>query len=306
MVLYNSHSNADPMKPASFDYFSPTSLEEAQQLVAEHGDQAKLLAGGQSLIPAMNFRVVQPAVLIDINRVPELKFLTSDGNGTLRIGAMTSQREIETSPLVSEHAPLLHETMPFIAHPQIRNRGTLGGSLVHADPAAELPVVAIASGACLKVRGNEGERWIEAPSFFEGMFMTSMRPDEILVEVEFPRIGPRSGWSFMEVSRRQGDYAMMGVAVEVVLDGDGKCEAIRMVYLNAGDGPVRAPEAEALLQGEQPGNELYRVAAETASQKEIEPLGSVHATVPYQRHLARVLTERALSQAFKRAGERAQ
>lgn len=289
------------MKPAPFDYLSPTSLEEAQQLVAEHGDQAKLLAGGQSLIPAMNFRVVQPAVLIDLNRVAELRFIDDDGQGALRIGAMTTQRELERSSVVREKTPLLHECMPFIAHPQIRNRGTLGGSLVHADPAAELPVVAIAGQACVKTLGDDGERWIQAPSFFEGMFMTAMRPDEILVEVEFPYRRPGTGWCFMEASRRQGDYAMMGVAVELKLAEDGSCETANLVYLNAGDGPVKAMLAEQVLQGERPSPEVFAAAANEAAEHEIDPLGNVHATVPYQRHLARVLTTRALEQALARA-----
>lgn len=289
------------MKPAPFDYFAPDSLEAAQQLISEHGDQAKLLAGGQSLIPAMNFRVVQPSALVDLNRVGELSFITDDGKAALRIGAMTTQREIEYSPVVRQHAPLLHEAMPFIAHPQIRNRGTLGGSLVHADPAAELPVVAMASGACVKVLGEDGERWVQADSFFEGMFMTAVKPDEILVEVEFPYRQPRSGWSFMEASRRRGDYAMMGVAVELQLSEDGSCGSASLVYLNAGDGPVKAPEAEAMLQGEQLNAQLFRAAAAHAAEHEIDPLGNLHATVPYQRHLARVLTERALQKACERA-----
>lgn len=275
-------------------------------MLAQHGDQAKLLAGGQSLIPAMNFRVVQPAVLIDLNRVEELKFIRHNGNGALRIGAMTTQREIEINSLVAEVAPLLHESMPFIAHPQIRNRGTIGGSLVHADPAAELPVVAIASRACMKVFGDGGERWIEAASFFEGMFTTSMRPDELLVEVEVPQLPPRSGWCFTEASRRQGDYAMMGVAAEVQLQADGSCKSASLVYLNAGDGPLRAPKAEGILQGEHASPELFQQAAESAAEHEIDPLGNVHASVAYQRHLARVLTQRALARAFQRAEEQTQ
>jgi carbon-monoxide dehydrogenase medium subunit len=288
------------MKPPPFKYIAPRSLEEAQDLVAQYGDEAKLLAGGQSLIPAMNFRVVQPAVLIDINGIDELRYIRSDGNGALAIGAMTLQRSIELDSEVRQRTPLLHACMPHVAHPQIRNRGTLGGSLAHADPAAELPVVAIAGGARIRVKSADGDRWIEAREFFEGMFMTTLLPNEILVEVVFPTILPSIGWSFKEASRRRGDYAMMGVAVEVGVDSDGVCQAARLVYLNAGDGPVTATKAAETLQGQQANPELFRAAADVASSQEIDPIGNVHASVPYQRHLARVLTERALAEAFER------
>ena len=289
------------MKPAPFEYLAPDSLEEAVSLAAQHGDHAKLLAGGQSLIPAMNFRVVQPAMLIDLNRVTELRYIRQNEGGALAIGSMTTQHELEIDGQVPDRVPLLFEALPHIAHPQIRNRGTLGGSLVHADPAAELPVIALACGARLKARSREGERWIEIGSFFQGMFMTDLAPEEILVEVVFPPMPPGTGWSFMEASRRRGDYAMMGVAVLLRLDGEGVCASARLVYLNAGDGPVDSHEAAASLIGSKPTAAAFEEAADIASQKEIDPFGNIHATVDFQRHLAHVLTRRALEQASGRA-----
>lgn len=289
------------MKPPPFKYLSPRSLEEAKHQVAQYGDEAKLLAGGQSLIPAMNFRVVQPTVLIDLNGIEALRYIRGNGNGTVAIGAMTLQRSVEQDAQVRERSPLLHACMPHIAHPQIRNRGTLGGSLAHADPAAELPVVAIACGARMHVQSTDGDRWLEAEDFFEGMFMTKLQPTEILTEVAFPAISNRTGSSFLEASRRRGDYAMMGVAVQVGIDQEGVCREARLVYLNAGDGPIKAAQAAEMLQGQQPEQGLFQAAAQLAAAEEIDPLGNLHASVEYQRHLARVLTERALAQAFENA-----
>jgi carbon-monoxide dehydrogenase medium subunit len=289
------------MKPPPFKYVAADSLEHALEQMAEHGDAAKLLAGGQSLIPAMNFRVLQPSVLIDLNRIDSLEYIKSADGGTLLIGAMTRQRALEKSEAVEHVSPLLHEAMPHIAHPQIRTRGTLGGSLAHADPAAELPVIVIAGGARMRATGPDGDRWIEAKDFFEGMFSTALRPDEVLVEVAFPPGAPGSGWSFEETSRRRGDYAMMGVAVQVELDGDGGCRDARLIYLNAGDGPIEAEQAQAILRGETPSDELFTSAAIEAADKEIDPMGNIHATVDFQRHLARVLTKRALEKAVARA-----
>lgn len=288
------------MKPAPFEYYAPVSLEEALALLDEHGDEAKLLAGGQSLIPAMNFRVSQPAVLVDLNRLDGLEFIRQE-DGELRIGAMTRQRAVELDETVADADPLLHETMPFIAHPQIRNRGTFGGSIAHADPASELPVIAVARGARMKAQNTGGERWISADDFFFGMFMTALEANEILTEVAFPAMPERTGWSFMEVSRRPGDYAMMGVGALVTLNGGKKVEEARLVYLNAGDGPMDAKEAAGMLAGEQQNDEVIMASAEKAASSEIDPLGNIHASIDYQRHLARVLTVRALNTAFERA-----
>ena len=288
------------MKPAPFEYYVPDSLEQVLDLLHEHGDSAKLLAGGQSLVPAMNFRVVQPSVLIDLNRVAELPYIREAG-ATLHIGAMTRERELEFDPVISEKTPLLAEVMPHVAHPQIRNRGTLGGSLANADPAAELPVIMLALGARLKVSNADRERWVDAQNFFLGMFMTDLAPDEMLVEIELPSIQLRMGWSFMEVAPRAGDYALMGVAALVTLDENGKCRQARLVYLNAGDGPVDAKDTAKSLEGETLNDELIEDVAALASEKEINPFGNVHASPEFQRHLANVLTKNVLKLAAQRA-----
>lgn len=290
------------MKPAPFDYVAPDSLEAALALKAQHGDEAKFLAGGQSLIPAMNFRLAQVSLLVDVNNLKELDYVQRADNGELRLGALTRQRRLERDPLVEQYAPLLREAMPFIAHPQIRNRGTLGGSLAHADPAAELPVIAVALEARFKAASARGERWIAAADFFKGFFTTDLASDEMLVEVALPPLPPRAGTSFIEFSRRRGDYAMMGVAAVVTLDENNICRDARLVYLNAGDGPVNAKQAAQILKG-QPPSDGAMMAAATAADSEINPMGNVHASSDYQRHLARVLTRRALKQAFERASQ---
>ena len=290
------------MKPAPFEYHVPDSLEEALFLLRDHGSDAKLLAGGQSLVPAMNFRVVQPSVIIDLNRLKELDYVREDG-GSVHIGAMTRERTLEFFPLIAEKFPLLAEAMPHVAHPQIRNRGTLGGSLANADPAAELPVIMLALGARLKVRNADGERWVDVQNFFSGMFTTDLAADEMLIEIELPSSPKRTGWSFLEVAPRAGDYALMGVAVLLTLDEDKVCKQARLVYLNAGDGPVEAKQAAQALEGEHITDEQIASVAILVSETEVNPFGNVHASVEYQRHLANVLTKRALKLALQRAGE---
>jgi carbon-monoxide dehydrogenase medium subunit len=288
------------MKPAPFDYYAPDSIEQALDLMSQYAGDAKILAGGQSLVPAMNFRIVQPSVLIDLNHAAELGYVREDEN-VLRIGTMTRERELEFNPLISRWAPLLVEAAPHIAHPQIRNRGTIGGSIVNADPAAELPVLMVALRARLKAKSVSGERWIDAQDFFLGMFTTALEPEEILVEIELPASPPRTGWSFMEVAPRAGDYALMGIAVLVTLDQNGTCEHAKLVYLNAGDGPVEAKEAEKLLIGELLSDRLIESTASKASETEINPFGNIHTSPEFQRHLANVLTKKALKQAAQRA-----
>jgi len=290
------------MKPAPFEYHAPDSLEQALDIMSQHAGEAKILAGGQSLVPAMNFRVVQPSVLIDLNRVGKLSFIREEGE-TIRIGAMARERHLEFDSSIAKHSPLLTEAVPFIAHPQIRNRGTIGGSIVNADPAAELPVLMLALSARLKAKNVSGERWIDANDFFAGMFTTALEPDEILAEIELPFMSPRTGWSFMEVAPRAGDYALMGVAALVTLDENGKCHQAKLVYLNAGDGPVDALEAAKLLEGEVMTEKVVDSAAALASEKEINPFGNVHTSPEFQRHLANVLTKKALKQIVKRAEE---
>lgn len=289
------------MKPAPFKYLSPSSVDEALEMLGDQGPDAKLLAGGQSLIPAMNFRLLQPTALIDLNQIPELSYIRLDDERGLRIGAMTRQSEVEHDPQVLQVAPLLHQTMPRIAHRQIRNRGTVGGSLVHADPAAELPVVTTALRCRFKLRGPFGERWVPAPEFFIGMFTTDTHPDELLVEIAIDPSPDRTGWAFLEVARRSGDYAMAGVAAMVACDESGQISDARLVYLNVGDGPVEARQAVEYLIGRTPDDEFFAESARIAAEKEISPFGNLHCTPEYQRHLSQVLTRRALEQATERA-----
>lgn len=284
------------MKPAPFEYLAPDSLDAALDLLAHRGGEAKLLAGGQSLIPVMNFRLAQPTLLVDLNRLRGLDYLREDAGG-LRIGAMTRQRRLERDPLVARLAPLLSEAVPFIAHPQIRNRGTVGGSLAHADPAAELPAVAVALDARFRLQRTGGERWVEARDFFAGLFTTVLEPDEMLVEVALPPPPERTGWAFLEVARRHGDYAQVGIAARVSLDEANRCREARLVYLSVGDGPVDAREAARMLAGTDLSDEAIAAAADKASRDEMDPTGDIHASADFKRHLARVLTGRALRRA---------
>ena len=289
------------MKPAPFDYLAPASLNEALGLMEEHGFDAKLLAGGQSLIPAMNFRLAQPSLLIDLNGVSELNKLHADESHGVRIGSMTRQSQVEHSHVVRDLAPLLYEVMPHIAHPQIRNRGTIGGSIAHADPASELPVVMVALQAGFKVMREGVERRIMAGDFFEALFTTAMEPEEILVEIAVPPRLPNTGYAFVEQARRHGDYAQAGAAAVVTLDGEGVVQDARLVFLNAGEIPMVAQQAADMLQGEEPTVSAIEEAAHFASKNEIEPTADIHDSAEYKRHLALVLGKRALSRAAANA-----
>lgn len=291
------------MKPAPFRYFAPETLEEALELAAEHGHDAKLLAGGQSLIPAMNFRLAQPAVLIDLNRIEALSYIREDADtGCLGIGAMTRQRQAEGDSLVARRAPLIHQAMPYVAHVQIRNRGTLGGSLAHADPAAELPAVLLALRARVRLASCEAERWVQAQDFFTGLFETALAPEEVLTEIQIPPLPPRSGSAFAEFARRHGDYALVGVAAQVALDESGACSQCQLVFLSVGEGPVVAKQAQDALTGRRPQPEILSQAAHLAASSDIDPQGDIHASAEYRRHLARVLAERVLKEAFEGIG----
>jgi carbon-monoxide dehydrogenase medium subunit len=288
------------MKPAPFKYYAPRSVPEVLSLLAEHGYDAKVLAGGQSLVPMMNFRLVQPAVMVDINNIPELAGIQGNKEG-IRLGAMVRHSQAEKDPLVKEKAPLIFETMPQIATTQIRNRGTIGGSLAHADPSAELVVVSTALEAQFKIQSLKGERVIPASEFFIGLLMTSMEPDELLVEIQIPDMPARSGWSLKEVARRPHDFALVGVAAVLTLDKKDRPTDARLVYLSAGDGPISAPAAAGMLVGEEVTPDLITAAAEKASADEIDPGSDIHATADFRRHLANVLTRRALEEAYQRA-----
>lgn len=286
------------MKPAPFDFHRASSLEDALSLLAKY-PEAKPLAGGQSLIPAMNFRLARPSVLVDLNRVSELVGFSPTPDGGLRIGAMTRHAAVERSELVRRAAPLLAEAMPHVAHPQIRSRGTLGGSLAHADPSAELPAVMIALNAMLVLRSRAGERKVKAEDFFTGLFATALTPGELLVAVEIPRRAPRGGCAFLEVARRHGDYALAGVAVQVALDQRGLVADLRIALLSVGDYPVLA-EAPAQMLGQLPTTEAI-VGIADAVRAEVDPPSDIHADAKYRRHLAGVLTRRALDAAVRGA-----
>jgi carbon-monoxide dehydrogenase medium subunit len=289
------------MKPAPFEYFAPASVEQALALLAEHGYEAKVIAGGQSLVPMMNFRLVQPSVLVDLNAIPDLGFIQPAQDGGLRLGALARHHQVEIDLVVAKRAPLLHEAIPKIGYPQIRRRGTLGGSLAHADPSAELVAVSVALDGRFRLRSPRGERWVAAADFFVGLFTTVLEPDELLVEVELPALPARTGCSLKEVARRRHDFALLGAAAVVSLDERGTCQQVRLVFLSAGDRPMQASRAAEALRGQAPTPDALRAAAEIAAGDEIDPSSDIHATADFRRHLARVLALRAFEHASRRA-----
>ena len=291
------------MKPAPFKYYAPSTVDEALARLAEHGWDAKVLAGGQSLVPMMNFRLAQPAVLVDLNGISELFYIQPGRRAGLKIGAMTRQRQVELDPHVAERAPMLTTALSKVAYPQIRSRGTLGGSIAHADPSGELVALSVALDCRLRLRSKQrGERWVDATDFYLGLFTTVLEPDELLVEIELPPMPARSGWSFMEVARRHHDFALVGVAAVMTLDrGRKKCEQARLVYFSVGDGPVEAHQAAAVLQGQEPTPAAILEAAETAAAQDVDPNTDINASAEYRRHLVQVLGRRALTEAMDRA-----
>ena len=289
------------MKPAPFTYIAAASLDQALALKAEHGDEARFLAGGQSLIPAMNFRLARPSVLIDLNGVTELAGIDRSEPESIEIGAMTRYRALERDAGFLQACPLFADALPEIAHPQIRNRGTIGGNLAHADPASELPAVAIAMRARMKIRSSRGERELDASEFFAGLLTTSMDADEMLTGIVLPAPKPRSGSCFMEMARRRGDFALAGVAVVVTLDDQQRCSGVRLALCGVGDTPVDASDAAASLIGQSCTEKAIETVAGDV-RGAIDPAGNTHASADYQRHIAGVLTRRALTVACERAG----
>jgi CO/xanthine dehydrogenase FAD-binding subunit len=289
------------MKPPPFEYYSPKTVDEALSYLAEHGYDAKVLAGGQSLIPMMNFRLAQPEVLVDLNNISDLAYIQPDEQGGIHLGAMSRHAQVERDPLIAERAPLIHETMPMIATSQIRSRGTFGGSIAHADPSAELVAVSVALDGRFRLRSQSGERDVTASEFFLGMFTTLLEPEEILVEITFPAMPPRTGWALKEVARRPHDFALVGVAAVVSLNGNDRIRDSRIVFLSVGDGPVAAEKAAETLRDQIPTPDLLLAAAETAAAEDIDPSNDIHASASYRRHLAKVLTRQALELALERA-----
>jgi aerobic carbon-monoxide dehydrogenase medium subunit len=289
------------MKLPYVEYEAPTTMAEAVDLLAEHQDEASVLAGGQSLIPLMALRLARPAVLIDINGLSELSLVAVE-DGRVTIGAMTREYVAEDSATVGDTVPLLAAALPLIGHEAIRSRGTIGGSLAHADPAAELPAVARALDAEFVVRGRAGERVVPAADWFEGYLATSRRPDEILAEVRFPAAGPGTGVAFLEVARRHGDFAIVGLAVSLTL-ADGVISDARLAFAGVSDVPVRAAEAEDLLVGERPSAELFAEAARVATVS-LDPPADLNGSPEYRKQIAATLVRRGLQAAADNADER--
>jgi len=286
------------MIPSSFDYHAPKTLAEAIGLLAKLGDSAKILAGGQSLIPAMRFRLAAPGALIDINRIKELEYIEERG-GHLAIGALTREHLLESSPLVAESYPLLLDTARVIADPLVRNRATVGGNLAHADPANDHPATMLAYEAELVAQGAKGTRTIPIDQFFVGLFESSLKPGEILTEIRIPKPGPGSGGAYLKIERKVGDYAVAAVAVQLHL-AKGKIDRVRIGLTNVSPVPQRATQAEGALLGKD-GNQDVLEAAGKAAAAACDPSADLRGSVAYKRDMVRVLTKRAVRKAIERA-----
>jgi CO/xanthine dehydrogenase FAD-binding subunit len=285
------------MKPAPFEYFAPTDITEALDLLAHYGDDAKILAGGQSLMPLMNMRLARPRVLLDINRLTELAYISPGPDGALTIGALTRQRAVERASVVQTHLPPLAAVMPSLGHFQIRNRGTIGGSLVHADPAAELPALCLALEAELILRSAERQRTVKAADFFVTYLTTAIEPDELLVDIRFPAWNPQWRWGFQEVCRRQGDFALVGAVTLLQMDVDAICQAARLVMFGVGSTPLRLPRAEEILSGQRLDRRLLDQVANVVA-AELQPDGDMHASAEYRQEVGGVVARRALEAAL--------
>lgn len=287
------------MKPPRFQYCAPRLLDEALTLLDQHGEDIKVLAGGQSFVPLLNMRLAGPAYIVDINHISELHYIETE-DGYLAIGAIARQRQIERSVLVQEKHPLLVEVIKHIGHMQIRNRGTVVGSIAHADPAAELPALLTCLNGEVLAQSIHGERVIKAEQFFTGYLTTALEPGEMLTEVRFPWILPQAGWSFMEFARRAGDYALVGAAAVLTPAPDDTCMSAHIAYLGAAGSPIRASTVEQLLVGTTLDQRALDAAAEAAREIVSEDMSDVHATVEYRRTLTAELTKRVLKAAWGR------
>ncbi len=283
------------MKPPKFDYHAPTTVEQALELLGRYGGDAKVLAGGQSLMPLLNFRLSRPAALVDLNRIPSLAYVREQ-DGQVRFGAMTRQRTIEFSPVVRERVPLLGEATRWVGHLPIRTRGTIGGSIAHADPAAESPAVLTALEGEVVARGPKGERVVKAKDLFQTYLATNLTPDEILVEVRMPAMPAGAGYAFEEFARRHGDFAIVGIAAVVVKDG-ARCALARLATAGTGPVPVRLRAAEEILERDGLSDAAIEAASRRASEL-VSPDSDIHASADYRRHLTGVLTKRALRRAL--------
>ncbi|MDI3339355.1 MAG: xanthine dehydrogenase family protein subunit M [Sphaerobacter sp.] len=287
------------MIPGPFDYHAPRSLAEAIGLLGAHGFDAKLLAGGQSLIPMMKFRLAEPAVIVDLNRVPGLDGVREQ-DGQLVIGALAREADLEQAAVVATTYPILLDTALVVADPLVRNLATVGGNLAHADPANDHPATMLALGAELTATGPTGERTIPIDDFFVDTFTTALEPDEILTAIRIPRPAPRSGGAYVKFERKVGDYAIAGAAAHLTLDDDGRVAAVRIGLTNVNYKPMRATQAEAALLGQEPTEDAIRAAAQLASQ-ECDPSSDLRGPADYKRAVARTVTARALRRALERA-----
>jgi len=281
------------LKPAPFAYVRAETLDQVFDLLDEHGDDARILAGGQSLMATLNMRLSAPEILIDINGIDGLSDITTEGD-TLKIGALARHSQVLESSDVAAYAPLISKAMPHVAHQAIRNRGTFGGSVAFADPAAELPAVTRALGAQMVIQGRSGQRKVAADDYFQGLFETDMKENEVLVGVDIPRIKDDEKTAFMELARRHGDYAIVGIAVQGRVDG-GNFDDMRLGFFGAGDQPILAKSASAALNG-QPNNEDTIKKAQDALDADLDPMPDLNGPAEMKMHLARVLTKRALAE----------
>ncbi len=289
------------MKPVNFDYYAPSSVDEALDTLAELGYDGKVLAGGQSLIAAMNFRMARPSALVDLNNVPELSYIKPTADGGLSIGTMTRVFDVEHSAEVIKRFPLLLEVSKYIAHPQIRRRGTFGGAIAHADPAGQLPSISVLMNMRALIKSKGAERWVDGQDLIIGPFMTVIEPHEMLVELELKPWPARTGSNYVQVSRQSGGYAQSAVASIVTLDENDRCKDVRMVLMSVGEVPILSQKAGEILVGNAPTREAIEEVAELTVTTEIDPATDLHATADYRRSITRVLVVRSLTEAFERA-----
>ncbi len=289
------------MKPPRFQYCAPRILDEALALLDQHSEDTKVLAGGQSLVPLLNMRLAGPTYIVDINHLSELHYIEPE-DGYLAVGATVRQRQVERSALVQQKHPLLIEVVKQIGHMQIRNRGTIVGSIAHADPAAELPALLTCLNGEVLAQSTHGERVIKAEEFFTGYLSTALEPGEMLTEVRFPLIAPRAGWAFMEFARRSGDYALVGAAAVLTPTIDDRCLSAHIAYLGIAGSPVRGHVVENILAGKAIDDAALDAAAEAARTLVSDEMSDVHATVEYRRALTAELTRRVLKAAWERRG----
>jgi len=286
------------VKPAKFEYHAPASVGEALAILERYDGEARLLAGGQSLVPMMNFRLAQPRAIVDLNRIPELAFVEEEGEA-VRIGSMTRQRRLEFDPLVAAKLPLLREALRWVGHLPTRSRGTIGGSIAHADPSSEIPMVLQALEGEIVARGPRGERRIPAQDLFRATLTTSLTPLEIITEVRFPAMSPLAGHAVEEFARRKGDFAIVAIAVMLLRDGE-RCTKARLATAGVGPTSIRLRDAEAVLEQQGLGDAAIAEAADKAA-SQVDPVSDLNGSAEYRRHLTAVLTGRAVHKAIASA-----